>query len=460
VSPTSQSSFVRSTRADVSVWQSCVRQVVANHYSPGDLNSRAVREHRLVQIADGYAFDVLQGRPLPPPSPAAPASEEGVFAKARHFAETLLAKADTFFDSIGQFSDLDPLFAECVLEYLKYYVVGHSAPIYHDPTGQGTSYGTVATDLPSDARVVILGDWGTGLPDASALLAAVLARDQPQALIHLGDVYYAGTPIEYGLNFKAAIKKAEAAAGLEAPLRVYAIPGNHDYFSGGGGFYSTIARINDKAFAQAASYFCLRVAGTPFQFVGVDTGYNDRDPAAAAGTTRTAPSLQPAEILWAEERIEGFDGSTIMLSHHQVFSAHSPLNGSEDPAPYLNRALADLGQRQKSRIAYWFWGHEHSLWIYPPQPEPGLQRGRLVGCSAFQMAPEDNPYQVNYPDVLTNDQHQLPKIGDWYSHGCAVIDFGKREIRYYSFPAWTDTPPATPPTLEDVYTEVLTEAGD
>src|SRR6185436_5231434 len=45
--------------------------------------------------------------------------------------------------------------------------------VYHDWTvegGNNINYGMIPWTLPNDASVAILGDWGTGLPDAKALV--------------------------------------------------------------------------------------------------------------------------------------------------------------------------------------------------------------------------------------------------------------------------------------------------
>ncbi len=49
--------------------------------------------------------------------------------------------------------------------------------------------------LPAKARVAIVGDWGTGQPEAKKVLEQI-ARKQPDVVIHLGDVYYSATDFE------------------------------------------------------------------------------------------------------------------------------------------------------------------------------------------------------------------------------------------------------------------------
>ena len=57
--------------------------------------------------------------------------------------------------------------------------------------------------MADDARLVVVGDWGTGLPrarDVAALMqdkiAEALAGSRQVHVLHLGDVYYSGLETE------------------------------------------------------------------------------------------------------------------------------------------------------------------------------------------------------------------------------------------------------------------------
>ena len=57
--------------------------------------------------------------------------------------------------------------------------------------------------ISDSARLVVVGDWGTGLPRARAVasymaeeVADALAHGREAHVIHLGDVYYSGLPSE------------------------------------------------------------------------------------------------------------------------------------------------------------------------------------------------------------------------------------------------------------------------
>jgi hypothetical protein len=76
-----------------------------------------------------------------------------------------------------------------------------------------------------DARVVLVGDWGSGLPRARAVAAHMaeevrdaVANGREVHVIHLGDVYYSGERSEYDNRVLGAglwpVTAAQAAAGV------------------------------------------------------------------------------------------------------------------------------------------------------------------------------------------------------------------------------------------------------
>src|SRR5262249_1625037 len=151
---------------------------------------------------------------------------------------------------------------------------------------------------------------------------------------HLGDVYYSGTEFECTRNVLTVMDDLVRELAIERPP-FFTIPGNHEYYSGGAGFYEMIGKINAgiAGARQQASYFCLRSADDKWQLLGMDTGYNAHIPGLPVG-----PPLQPSEVTWHRDKLDKFPGSTILLSHHQLFSAHSEIN--KGGRRYINESLA------------------------------------------------------------------------------------------------------------------------
>ncbi|HEY3861510.1 MAG TPA: metallophosphoesterase [Verrucomicrobiae bacterium] len=273
-----------------------------------------------------------------------------------------------------RYSTVDPLWLECWTTYLSWKESATQIPYI-----AYKKLSDFAVNLPApkaaDGRLVvgIIGDWGTGMEDASFLLDRLLTQNV-DLIIHLGDIYYSGTVPEVSENFMNIMN----AANVKVPI--YTLAGNHDMYAGGAGYYKLIALLN-----QPASYFCLR--NDFWQILGMDTGYNDSD-VFTVNTNLT--DVGPNEGPWHLDKINNAGGrKTILLSHHQLFS---PFDTGVGEVPGAGNLLANnvnlfatFGPVMKN-IALWLFGHEHSCNIF--KPCNGLQRGRCVGASGVpEMAP-------------------------------------------------------------------------
>ncbi len=115
-------SFVRVAHPSRSLWQSCVRQVVATHIAQGNINAASVAQHPLVQEADAGASRLhSSGAPAEPRPLETVQIHDSLFEIALAHAHDLVHRLGSFAESIGHFDNLNPLFIECVFEFLKYY---------------------------------------------------------------------------------------------------------------------------------------------------------------------------------------------------------------------------------------------------------------------------------------------------------------------------------------------------
>jgi hypothetical protein len=316
----------------------------------------------------------------------------------------------------------DPLWAQTISEYVKYFGPSGSRrePLYVKPQEVQNR----VIDIPTGAKIAIIGDWGTGAGPARRVLEQV--RDKrPDVVIHLGDIYYSGTERECEVNFETVIDDVFDRAKTNLPI--YTLCGNHDMYCGGIGYYGLIKRLNKAPMTQEASFFCLRTPDESWQLLGLDTGRNDYSPFSV---NDVVTFVEPAEEDWHRQRIEEFRGRTILLSHHQLFSAFSQIGGrlSNNKLraynPQLKGTFDRLRKTGKS-IPAWFWGHEHNLCIY--KPYLGLQYGRCVGHSAIPVFSADGPYEslsdlTDPPDLVPNTK--LSVEGDFYTHGFALLTLG------------------------------------
>jgi Calcineurin-like phosphoesterase len=374
------------------------------------------------------------GKPVPAPSLEIAASAELLGTAgdcARTAAEFLAAEikgdheqSDIFAGELKD-SQCDVLgWSECLTTYLAYKASLSSLP-YRPNLNP-------VMDLGQKTRIAIIGDWGTGDPVAINLLQE-LNNLKPEVLIHLGDVYYAGTHNEEQTNF---LDLCRQVLGNNVPI--FSLCGNHDMYSGGQGYYWMVDQIG-----QQASYFCLQ--NSNWRFLAMDTGHNDNNPiTVASNMTKLVNFGTWSEANWILDKINlaGPNQKTVLLSHHQLFSAFGSV-GKVDGHDYAyNPNLRATFQGVMSKIACWFWGHEHTLAIFDPYM--GLQRGRCVGASAVPVFTDQQSYTkagglVTYgglPLPTWNSQSQLGNNGESYNNCFAMMTLNgaSATVDYYQVP--------------------------
>jgi hypothetical protein len=244
-------------------------------------------------------------------------------------------------------------------------------------------------ELPANAVVALFADWGTGEATAQRVMQQIAAA-HPTHAIHLGDVYYAGSPKKAQQRFLDIVERFGPSKDA---CRYLALPGNHDYYSGGYAYFDCIL----PALNQDASYFNLRNGS--WQIIGLDSGYDEY-------------GLHDPQLEWLTAQLGAPSRKSIVLSHHQLFSAYDKrvttgtiLNKTEPLPP---------------QIYAWFWGHEHRCVIMDEHLDI---RARCIGHGAI---PSKVPYgDPIFPDVpvLKVDERAAPNSEGTCYHGFALLKF-------------------------------------
>ena len=406
-----------------SLFQSAVRKVLGDR---GEHDQGLGAGHSVAQAAANALKAHLEGGKL-----EGKAETLEVCAKlALELAEAKVKGDDQRVDQLEselKDSTCDPGWAESVLVFMEYYAL-HGDPMYRDE--DIPAYALPPGKSPDVLTVGLLGDWGTGAPEADTVLRTMVEEFDPDVIVHVGDVYYAGTKDENRENYLRALNDVRAK---KRPIPVYGVPGNHDYYNGGSGFYEVqIAEVNGDGLAppgtpvQTTSYFCLQ--NDSWQLQGMDTGYHDHDLFQVA---QDYTKLRDSEAAWYRRMLEDAgDRKVLLFSHHQLFSAFANIGTKEKGTHQdnYNQDLLDVfgPYLDKGEITAWFWGHEHLLEIYDPYV--GLDKGRCVGHSAFPILALQDPYEVKYPQVpLAPSQHDgqdFIKLGvsdEVYNHGFVIL---------------------------------------
>lgn len=421
-----------------SMWQHFIHKVISTA-QPGVQLSLSSTQPEMTQFAT--AFDALQsGQQIPQQDSAGNVLGDcAKFAAEFAWAEIVgdKQKASALADQL-QTGTCDPLWTTALTDYIAWKASLQAVPYvrYSDPN----DFVIPLPDKP-DLIIGLIADWGTGLDDAKWLLSEVI-QHSPDVLIHLGDIYYAGTDLEDHDHFLGLLN----AAALDIP--VYTLSGNHDMYCGGAPYYRLIARLNAaptlQPYRQEASYFCLRSAN--WQILAMDTGLNDCDPFSV---TTNVTYLDPQEAAWHVDKLKNAGGrQTMLLSHHQLFTAFGDGVGAGEGGRSFsyNSKLYSVFRPYLNNVAIWLWGHAHSFEFY--NPYLGLNKGRCIGASAIPCLQAQNPYGlIQNPDL--QGQSGLPTVAPGmlelsvnadgaYFHNYAILtlrsaqsQFQDSKIEYY-----------------------------
>jgi Calcineurin-like phosphoesterase len=284
--------------------------------------------------------------------------------------------------------------------------------------------------ISDNARVVVVGDWGTGLPRARAVagymadeVAEAIAAGREAHVIHLGDVYYSGMPGEVRRNVLAEglwpVSAEQAAGGVTS----WSLNGNHDMYGGGFGYFDVL--LADRRFAcqrsadgQATSFF--RIIAPSWDIVALDTSW-DPDPMSQGHIGM----LEDPQAQFVARVAGESDRKLMLMSHHQLISVYDP----EDLGPTLAQKLDPV--LNTGRVTAWIWGHEHRCMGFAADHQ--IEFPRCIGNGGVPVLMEHGPDDSIPAPGLWEERGYLEDRGDhWARFGFAIFDFdGARiEVRY------------------------------
>lgn len=267
-------------------------------------------------------------------------------------------------------------------------------------------------EIKPQARLIVVGDWGSGIPRAQkvgtamrALVEQSLAEDRDLHVIHLGDVYYSGWEYEYNNRFLPywPIKSGEVdKAGS------WCLNGNHDMYSGGHAYFDTL--LKDTRFRRQGQASFFRLYNQHWQLLGLDTAWDDN-------------GLKDPQARWVKQELEGNQQKAILMTHHQLFSAYE--DGAEVGKVLREKLGPVLAGR---RIHAAFWGHEHRCVAY--QEWGNVKYARLIGhggVPVYMTHAAADPY----PRPATYEYRRCICRGleHWARFGFAVLDFDGPTIK-------------------------------
>jgi hypothetical protein len=261
------------------------------------------------------------------------------------------------------------------------------------------------------ARVILVADWGTGVPRAQLIGTAMrmaveqgVRENRDVQVIHLGDVYYSGWQFEYENRFLPywPVKAAEAGT-----IGSWCLNGNHDMYSGGHAYFEFL--LKDPRFAKQGQASFFRLHNANWQILGLDTAWDDN-------------GLKDPQGSWVKQTLDQNGQKSILLSHHQLFSAYED---GPDVGKVLGQKLSSV--LDKKQIDAWFWGHEHRFIIH--EPTVNVRAARLIGhggVPVYMTHKEDDSY---IKPALYEDRRFIKSgLEHWAMFGFAILDFEGAEI--------------------------------
>jgi predicted phosphohydrolase len=261
--------------------------------------------------------------------------------------------------------------------------------------------------MADNARVYLVGDWGSGISRAKKIgeRIRVMLDDEgkrDQHVIHLGDVYYSGWPEEYDDHF---LRDWPVLPGAESKYGSWCLNGNHDMFSGGGGYFDYLLKDSRFKRQNGSSFFSLE--NRNWQILGLDSAWEDKD-------------LAGSQFEWVENRhAANKEKKSILMTHHQPFSAF------EKGADKLMRLI------ERNPVTAWFWGHEHRFAMYKPRED--LQYARLLGHGGVPVWARSKSKKT--PDTVeyVSNRGFRSGIEQFALFGFAVMDFDgpSIQVRYF-----------------------------
>ncbi len=227
-----------------------------------------------------------------------------------------------------------------------------------------------------EVTIALLSDWASDTEESDRV-AHLVTRYGPDYSIHLGDIYFVGTPAEVAENFTAP-----HASWPHGAVGSLALPGNHEMYSNGNAYFRHLLPAmylveNGVRKTQQASFFCLE--NEYWRIIGLDTGYTSVGRPFLEILFPPDGHLRKEQVDWLRDVVRIGDPDDrrgiVLLSHHPCVSAFG--KAFPKPGQQLRELLGDRHQP-----VVWFWGHEHRMVLYnatrdlPDMPDA---YGRCIG---------------------------------------------------------------------------------
>lgn len=221
-----------------------------------------------------------------------------------------------------------------------------------------------------DLTMAIAGDWGTGLYSSNEIAKWMAARNADLTL-HIGDVYYSGTPAEVQSKFIGRFPAGRIGS--------YALNSNHEMYCGGHGYFDVT--LKDQEFAQQGGKSFFSLQNKAWQIIGLDTAYESHEADLYQHGVLGQPQLDWFSAQLAKGKAAG--RRMVLFTHHNPI----PVNGGQQDQNMMNQIFG-AAAKAGAMFDYWFFGHEHAVAVYEPiQWQNTTVQPRVIGHGGIPYPP-------------------------------------------------------------------------
>jgi Calcineurin-like phosphoesterase len=292
------------------------------------------------------------------------------------------------------FAVMDTGWSLAVLDYLRLQIGLSSLA----PFATNAKAINIDPSTQTSLSIAIMGDWGTGnytdgpsQTSPSNQIMAQIAALKPDMVIHLGDVYYAGSDNVLIFSGEEQTNLVDAWA-YNAPLGNFTLNSNHEMYSGANGYYNVALKSPLFANQTNTSYFSITYGD--WVILGLDSAYNS---SGMNMQGRITDPYQPAFI-----QAQAANKNTIVLTHHNPVDL---LGQNTNP---LWDDLMASSALNGAAPAIWYWGHIHNGIVYSENAVTSEStRARCLGNAAIP---------IGTANWLLQEQQQSQSTIDFFTN--------------------------------------------
>ncbi len=276
-------------------------------------------------------------------------------------------------------------------------------------------------------KIAILGDWGTGEyghagGPALAVMAAIETLD-PDYIVHLGDVYYAGTE-----GFVRALGEednhlmdkwpARRSGGNDRAKTSFTLNSNHEMYDGANGYFGVALKQRRTPFwaQRKASFFAAEFGD--WAIVGLDSAYYSSPHDLFLGGD--LGGMASVQVNWVKRHYGERRGKKIIAMTHHNGVNYDGRERVEDYWAQMKAAFGDVPD-------YWYWGHIHNGIVYGD--DLPLAQGAKLRCVGHGAIPYGNAWglkDVPHIDYYPQTRISSPSdVSNRVRNGFAMITLGK-----------------------------------